>query len=296
MDESSFYIVDVFAESRYSGNQLAVFVSGHLHSDGEMQKLARETNFSETTFIFPRESSGNTFRVRIFTPHQEVPFAGHPTLGTAYIIITELLKRPVDSIVLDLKAGKIPVAAYYDSEGSLDRLVMKQLEPVFGPELERTLSARILGLSEDDLDGNFPVQEVSTGLPVVIAPLKTLAAVQRIKVDAGLLASRFDSLSARGILVFSPETYETKNRLNVRAFFHHYGIPEDPATGSAGGCLAGYLARHRYFGAESFDITVEQGYEIGRKSVLHLAASLKGENYNIHVGGKVVPIARCQLV
>lgn len=296
MEESIFYIVDVFAESRYAGNQLAVFLNGHLYSDREMQRLARETNFSETTFILPRESSGNTFKVRIFTPHQEVPFAGHPTLGTAYIIIRELLKKRVDSIVLDLKAGKIPVKAYYDSEGGLDRLVMQQLEPVFGEEMERSLAARILGLSEADLDENFPVREVSTGLPVIIAPLKNLEAARRVKVDADLFSSLFNSFKARGILVFSPETYEEKNALNVRGFFHHYGIPEDPATGSAGGCLAGYLVKHGYFGTDSIDISVEQGYEIDRKSVLHLSASLEGGSYNIHVGGKVVPIARCQLV
>ncbi|MFZ5642603.1 MAG: PhzF family phenazine biosynthesis protein [Bacillota bacterium] len=294
--EKIFHIVDVFAEEKYSGNQLAVFVNGDLYSDGEMQRLARETNFSETTFIMPLASSGDTYRVRIFTPHEEIPFAGHPTLGTVYIIIKEILISRPGSIVLDLNAGKIPVSASYDSEGNIERLVMSQLEPSFGPVMEKTQAAKILGLTEEEIEDSLPVQEVSTGLPVIIAPLKSLDSVRRVRLDSGLLSGHFEKFNARGMLVFCPETYEKQNRLNVRAFFHHYGVPEDPATGSANGCLAGYLLKHRYFGADSFEISVEQGYEIERKSVLYLSASSDGGKFNIRVGGKVKHIACCRLV
>ncbi len=296
MSGSVFHLLDVFAGQKYAGNQLAVFVNGHLHQDREMQMLAREINFSETTFIFPGQSSGETFKVRIFTPNEEVPFAGHPTLGTAYVIIRELMGGSPERVVLDLKAGLVPVKAVYGSGGEIDRLVMKQLPPSFGPVMDPSLAARILGLSVDEIDHRFPVQEVSTGLPVVVTPLKSLEAVRRVRVDAPLLSRQFDSFAARGILVFCPETYHRENQVNVRAFFHHFGVPEDPATGSANGCLAGYLMKHRYFGSGSLDIRAEQGYEMGRKSILHLSGSAAGDSMEIYVGGRVVPVARCQLV
>lgn len=296
MSDSVFHIVDVFAEERYQGNQLAVFMDGSLHTGEEMQRLAREINFSETTFIFPGESSGNTFKVRIFTPNEEVPFAGHPTLGTAYIIIREILGGRADSIILDLKAGKVPVSVVSGIGGSIDKLVMKQLEPSFGPVMEGGLAAGILGLPSDDIDTRFPVQEVSTGLPFVIVPLRTLDSVRRIQFNTGLFSQQFDSFNARGLLVFCPETYQSENQLNVRTFVDYFGIPEDPATGSANGCLAGYLLKYRYFGTDRIDLRVEQGYEIGRKSILHLSGSIVDNRIDIFVGGKVVPIARCTLV
>jgi len=296
MSGSVFHMVDVFAGERFQGNQLAVFINGHLYSDQEMQRLAREINFSETTFIFPRESSENTFKVRIFTPNEEIPFAGHPTLGTAYIILRELLDGGGDSVVLDLKAGKIPVRAVWGPDNSIEKMVMKQLEPAFGPIMDTPLAAGILGLPEDQIEDRYPVQEVSTGLPTIIVPLKNLQAVRNVRVDTSLLFKQFDRFKSRGILVFCPETYEQGNNLNVRAFFHYFGVPEDPATGSSNGCLAGYLLNYRYFGTDSIDIRAEQGYEIGRKSILHLSGSLKGDAIDVNVGGKVIPVARCQLV
>lgn len=296
MSESVFHMVDVFAGQKYAGNQLAVFTNGHLHSGSEMQLLAREINFSETTFIFPSESSGNTFKVRIFTPNEEVPFAGHPTLGTAYIIIREFLGGNAGNVVLDLKAGMVPVAAVYDSGGDIEKLVMKQLPPSFGPVMDPSLAARILGLEDSEIDSRYPVQEVSTGLSTIIVPLKSLASVRRVRVDAPLLFEQFHRFESRGILVFCPETYDRDNDVNVRAFFHHYGIPEDPATGSSNGCLAGYLLKYRYLGKDRIEIKAEQGYEIGRRSVLHLSGSAAGDSIEVFVGGRVVHIARCQLV
>lgn len=296
MSGSVFHMVDVFAGERFQGNQLAVFMNGHLYSDEEMQRLAREINFSETTFILPRESSGNTFKVRIFTPNQEIPFAGHPTLGTAYIILRELLGDCGDSVVLDLKAGQIPVRAVLGPDNSIEKMVMKQLEPAFGPIMDTSLAAGILSLPEDQIESGYPVQEVSTGLPTIIVPLKTIQSVRNVRVNTSLLFNQFDRFKSRGILVFCPETYERGNNLNVRAFFHYFGVPEDPATGSSNGCLAGYLLKYRYFGTDSIDVRAEQGYEIGRKSILHLSGSAEGGAINVFVGGKVVHVARCQLV
>jgi len=291
-----FYIVDVFAEEKYAGNQLAVFTQGHLYSDEEMQKLAKEMNYSETTFIFPQESRGNTFKVRIFTPAREVPFAGHPTLGTAYVILKEFMRTPVPEVILDLKVGKIPVAASYTPAGEVDTLLMKQVEPSFGATVDAMSAAEILSLPLEAIDTRHPVQEVSTGLPFLIVPLKTLEHVRAAKVDMDCFARLWDRLEARAILVFSPETYKPESQLNVRVFVHYYGIPEDPATGSGNGCLAGYLLKHNYFRAPNIDLKVEQGYEIGRPSALRLKGDLEGGRINVYVGGRVIPVAKGNLL
>ncbi|NLY50548.1 MAG: PhzF family phenazine biosynthesis protein, partial [Firmicutes bacterium] len=246
MSEREFYIVDVFAEEKYAGNQLAVFTQGHLYTDAEMQKLTKEMNYSESTFIFPVESAGNTFRVRIFTPAREVPFAGHPTLGTAYVILKKFVHEPVPEVVLDLKVGRIPVAVSYTPSGEIADLIMKQVEPSFGPTVEAAKAAAVLSLPTEAVDRRYPVQEVSTGLPFLIVPLKSLAHVRAARVNLERLAHLWERLEARGLLVFAPETYTPASQLNVRVFCHYLGVPEDPATGSGNGCLAGYLIRHKY--------------------------------------------------
>jgi trans-2,3-dihydro-3-hydroxyanthranilate isomerase len=296
VNEREFYIVDVFAEEKYAGNQLAVFTQGHLYSDEEMQKLAKEMNYSETTFIFSRESTGNTFKVRIFTPAREVPFAGHPTLGTAYVILKEFMRTPVPEVILDLKVGRIPVAVSYAPGGDVESLIMKQVDPSFGPTVEAAVAAEVLSLPLEAIDSRYPVQEVSTGLPFLIVPLKTLEYVRAAKVDMARFAAVWDRLEARAILVFSPETYKPERQLNVRVFVHYYGVPEDPATGSGNGCLAAYLLKHNYFNAPSIDLKVEQGYEIGRPSALRLKGDLEGGRINVYVGGRVIPVAKGNLL
>ncbi|HHV58254.1 MAG TPA: PhzF family phenazine biosynthesis protein [Firmicutes bacterium] len=296
MSEREFYLVDVFAEEKYAGNQLAVFTQGHLYTDAEMQKLTKEMNYSESTFIFPAESAGNTFKVRIFTPAREVPFAGHPTLGTAYVILKEFVRAPVPEVVLDLKVGKIPVAVSYTAAGEIADLVMKQVEPTFGPTVDAAGAAAVLSLPAEAVDTRYPVQEVSTGLPFLIVPLTSLAHVRAAQVNLDRLAHLWERLEARGILVFAPETYTPEGRLNVRVFVHYLGVPEDPATGSGNGCLAGYLVQHNYFGTSSIDIKVEQGYEIGRPSALRLKGHLEDGHINVYVGGRVVPVAKGRLL
>ncbi|MDA8210611.1 MAG: PhzF family phenazine biosynthesis protein [Clostridia bacterium] len=288
--------MDVFAEEKYAGNQLAVFTEGHLFSDEEMQLLAKEMNYSETTFIFPEESSGNTFKVRIFTPEKEVPFAGHPTLGTAYIIQRELLQGKPEEIILDLQVGKIPVTLTYGPDGKVEGLTMRQVNPTFGQVVEKEAIAQVLSLELTEIDERYPVQEVSTGLPFLIVPLKQLAAVQKAKVNVEALMKLTEALEAKAVFIFSPETYETGNQLNSRMFGHCYGIVEDPATGSANGCLAGYLLKYGYFGEGSLNIKVEQGYEIGRKSLLYLSGFREGEEYRILVGGQVQAVAKGELL
>jgi trans-2,3-dihydro-3-hydroxyanthranilate isomerase len=287
--------VDVFAEEKYAGNELAVVRQAASLSTQIMQKISREMNFSETTFILADEETRGGFDVRIFTPKEEMPFAGHPTLGTAFVIQQEILRQTVARVVLNLKVGPIPVTLGY--RGALpDILWMQQIPPSFGGTLEPEQVAPVLGLDEDDIDRSFPVQAVSTGVPSFIVPLKTLKALQRSRVDRDKLFPLIRETEAKAFLLFCPETGSPENHLRVRFFADALGVPEDPATGSANGCLAGYLVKHRYFGRGGINLRIEQGHEVGRPSLLRLEADDKGDKISVRVGGRVIPVARGELV
>ncbi len=293
----TFYIVDVFAERKYTGNQLAVFHGSPMPSSEEMQQIAHEMNYSETTFITSTEPHDGGYDVRIFTADQEVPFAGHPTLGTAYIIQRELIQQAVEKVTLNLQVGQIPVSFSY-KDGRPDFLWMQQKPPVFGGTFAAETIAEMLNIDPSDIDDRFPIQTVSTGLPFIIVPLRNLAAVKRCRVNLDKYFSVLRDTKFRALHLFCPETYHVENQLNARMFFgSSYDCSEDPATGSANGCLAGYLVKHRYFGTDSLDIRVEQGYEINRPSLLLLRAhQAEGEQISVSVGGQVFMVAQGQWV
>jgi trans-2,3-dihydro-3-hydroxyanthranilate isomerase len=156
--------------------------------------------------------------------------------------------------------------------------------------------SEVLGIDEKEIDERFPIMEASTGMFAMIVPLKNLASIKRIKINLNKYYKLIENTTAKVILVFCPETYHSQNDLNVRAFCDYYGVPEDPATGSANGCLAGYLTRNKYFGTSKIDILVEQGYEINRPSLLYLRAEEKSGKIDVNVGGKVVMVAKGKLV
>ena len=291
----TFYIVDVFAEEKYAGNQLAVFRRGKDISGADMQRFAKEMNYSETTFIITEEEREGGYDVRIFTPEYELPFAGHPTLGTAFIIQQKIIQEPVDRVNLNLGVGQIPVRFTY-SGGEVDLLWMKQKPPTFGEVLDAEGLAQVLGVAENDIDERFPIEEVSTGVADIIVPLKTLEAVKKAKVETEKYYKLIERLEAKAILVYCPETLYEGNTLHVRFFADYYGVPEDPATGSANGCLAGYLVKNRYFGESQVDICVEQGYQIGRPSLLYLRAEDKGREIDVQVGGRVILIGEGKFI
>jgi len=291
-----FYIVDVFAEDKYAGNQLAVFIDADGIADREMQALAKEMNYSETTFILSREPKNGGYDVRIFTPAAEIPFAGHPTLGTACVIQNQIIGEPADQVALNLKVGQIPVSFSYDPDGVADVLWMRQNPPAAGKMVDRGIIASVLNLVVDDIDDVFPIQEFSTGLPFIIVPLRNLQALRKAHVDRNRLLAMVDALEAKAILCFSPETYKPEHDLAVRVFADYYGVPEDPATGSANGDLAGYLVHHMYLGKQEIDIKVGQGYEIGRPSLLMLRARRTDDAIEVNVGGGVVMVAKGELV
>lgn len=283
-----FIICDVFARRRFEGNQLAVFPDGAGLSDEEMQSLAREIHFSETAFILSDRPNERGWPVRIFTPACEIPFAGHPTLGTAFVIWDRFLGRKPDEIRLDLGVGVVPVAV----EEKGERLVMTQVPPVFGSVVEPEVAAQVLGLAYAGIESGYPVQEVSTGLHFLIVPVKTLAAMQGIKVNLAEYYRLTDRLEAKAVLAFSPETLDPQCKLHVRVFCDYYDVPEDPATGSANGCLCAWLVRHRYLGTGEFAIQTEQGVEMKRPSLLYLQGGERDGAILVRVGGRVVVAGR----
>jgi len=295
MKGTVFNIVDVFAQEKYAGNQLAVFRdAGGLSSD-IMQKLAKEMGFSETTFVLSDAQRDGGYDVRIFTPAAEVPFAGHPTLGTAYVIRHEIVKKAVPQVTLNLKIGQIPVA-FKPQAGGGDLVWMTPKEAAFGKRFDPREIAPLLTVDADDIDPGYPIQSVSTGLPFILLPLRSLAAVRRARVVRDKWLEWVKNRPAKMVFVFCRETVHAANQLHARAFCDYYGIVEDPATGSANSCFAAYLAQHRYFGSDKIDVRVEQGYEIGRPSLIYLTAQNHAGTIQVEVGGTVMMIAQGKLL
>lgn len=286
VEKKRFIITDVFGESRYSGNQLATFLNAGVYSDEEMQQIAREINFSETTFILSDQKTKGGYDVRIFTPTSEIDFGGHPTLGTAYVINTHVASQRSNEIKLNLNVGQVPVH-FSDN----DILWMNHIQPQFGEVLEPKQVAQVLSLAEKDLDTRWPIEEVSTGLHHIIIPVRSLEALKRIRIDTVRYYELVNKMWAKVILAFCPTGYSEQQDLGVRVFPVALGIHEDPATGSGNGCLAAYLLRHHYFKTTKIETCTGQGYEIGRPSTLYLRGARRDESYDISVGGCVIPIA-----
>jgi trans-2,3-dihydro-3-hydroxyanthranilate isomerase len=291
MGKLVFYILDVFAEEKYAGNQLAVFRNAMDLSDEQMLRIAKEINFSETTFIQSDEPRDGGYVVRIFTPAEEVPFAGHPTLGTASVIRREIIRKPVEQVILNLKVGQIHVR-FEKMNNDQEIIWMKPRETVFGDVYEPDEIIKFLTASRDDIDSKFPIQHVSIGIDFIFVPLRTLDAVKKASIIRDKFFRWATDKQAKAVFVFCPQTYNPENDMNARLFADYFGIAEDAATGSANSCLAAYLIKHRYFGTNKIDIRVEQGIEINRPSILYLKAEDKNGRIDVSVGGKVAMVAR----
>jgi len=279
---------DVFTTKRLQGNSLAVFFDGRGLSDSEMQAVAREMNLSETTFVLPRErkvEQESGVRVRIFTVQEELPFAGHPTLGTAFALRAE---SRVQEITLQLNVGKVPVR-FQDVDEGPAFAEMTQMDPVFGLQHDRGTLANALGVSPDNFDASLPVETVSTGLPYTIVPVKSLAVLQKLRVDLGRATAYLEKSDAKFFYFVSRETVDPAARLHARMLFYN---GEDPATGSAAGCAAAWMVAHGI--CESGQrVLIEQGIEMMRPSRIFVRAS-RGDNrmVNVCVGGHAVEIMR----
>jgi trans-2,3-dihydro-3-hydroxyanthranilate isomerase len=286
-------VVDVFAEAPLEGNPLSVVLDAVGLSDSAMQAIARETNHSETTFVLSREPVGGAFPVRIYTVVGELPFAGHPTLGTAWVIRDELA-RGATEIALALGAGRVPVA--FEGGGARELAWLTAPPVELGPTLPPEQIAPALGLEKDDVADFGPVQRVAIGPVFTFVPLRSLDALRRIRLDA----RAFAALGSHGFLpvvyAFCREVRSPENQLAVRMLFDAGGVREDPATGSAASGLGAYLLEHRVLGAGDVSVRVEQGHEIARPSLLHLRARRHGGEREIRVGGRVIPAARGELL
>ena len=282
----SFVHLDVFTSRRLEGNQLAVFTDARGLSDEEMQGLAREMNLAETTFILPRDEAterAEGHKVRIFTVNEELPFAGHPTLGTAWY-----LKQHSNQgeIVLDLKVGKVPVR-FEQRDGVLFG-EMRQADPQFGETRPHDIVAGVLGLPTSELDESLPIQTVSTGLPFTIVPFRKLATLQKLTVGWSQIAPYLASIGSPGFFYFvSRETVNAGATLHARMIFYN---GEDPATGSAAGCCTAWAVKYGVLAPEAQGL-IEQGLEARRPSAIYVRASKSGDHVsNVRVGGNVVHV------
>ena len=298
-----FVQLDVFTQTPLAGNPLAIFPDARGLNNADMQALAREMNLSETTFIFPRDvatEARDGKNVRIFTVEQELPFAGHPTLGTAlYLYASEPNPKEAAEIILDLKAGKIPVRFTATSENHEQRVdgqvfgEMRQRDPEFETPLSRDEVARVIGIADDEISQEWPIQPVSTGLTFTIVPFRNRQTLSDLKFSYIQAAEFLKKSGANFFYFLCPDRRE--GRLEARARMFFYG-GEDPATGSAAGCAASWMVRH---GVAKNDeqVVIRQGIECRRPSEMHVRATREdGRVSNVRVGGYAVEILRGSVV
>jgi len=286
-----FVQLDVFCTEPFLGNPLAVFPDGRGLSDEQMQAIAREMNLSETTFVLPRDAGVERergVRVRIFTVQEELPFAGHPTLGTAFYLRGA---TSAGAVVLELNVGKVPVH-FEKSDGQPAFGEMTQKEPELGLRHDREAVVRASGLRDGDIDPSLPIQTVSTGVPFTIVPLRGLENMRNLHVDAKESADYLERTGGRFFYFVSRETVDPKARLHARMLFYN---GEDPATGSAAGCAAAWMVAHGV--AQSNErVLIEQGVEMHRPSRIFVRADRKDDRVvNVRVGGNVVETVRGEL-
>ena len=279
---------DVFSYNPLAGNSLAVFSDARGLSDSEMQAIAKEMNLSETTFVFPRDREIEQelgVRVRIFTVQEELPFAGHPTLGTAFSLRNG---TAANEVALELNVGKVPVR-FEQGPGPAVFGEMKQIDPVFGIVHEREAVARATGLNLDDFDPFLPIQTISTGLPFTVTPLKSLAAIQKFRPDLAGASEYLQRSGGKFFYFVTRETVDPAATLHARMLFYN---GEDPATGSAAGCTAAWMVAHGVAQADE-RVLIEQGIEMQRPSRIFVRASKQDNRIvNVRVGGNAVEVIR----
>ena len=289
------YMVDVFAESAYSGNPLAVVVGAEALSDETMQHIAAEMNFSETTFVISLPESDGGYRVRIFTPAREIAFTGHPILGTAWVIRQHVSLESSTQIQLNLAVGPVPVR--FESSADGKEIVWFQAPTMSLKAISACESvAEALGILPKDIDTSSPIQVVSAGTSAMMVPLHSLDALQRSKLDL----DRFAALAAKGfpplIYLFCRQTYQPQNDLSVRFFFEAHGVREDPATGNGAAFLGAYLLEYQLFPGPFLSLRIEQGHEVRRPSLIMLRAQMHNEVREVSVGGYVIPTVQGELL
>ncbi len=282
---------DVFTSRPLEGNPLAVFPDGRGLSDQEMQAIAREMNLSETTFILPRDEATERqrgVRVRIFTVQEELPFAGHPTLGTAFALRGD---THAAEIRLELNVGTIPVR-FEDSPGLPAFGEMTQADPTLGLVHDRSKIAEVTGIPLEDIDTELPIQTISTGVPFTILALRSLEAIRRLAINQARATEYLSASGGKFFFCVTRETVDPDARLHARMLFYN---GEDPATGSASGCAGAWMVEHKVAQPDE-RVLIEQGVEMKRPSRIFVRASRhNGRVVNVRVGGNVVEVLRGEI-
>jgi trans-2,3-dihydro-3-hydroxyanthranilate isomerase len=283
--ETPFYQVDVFSDELFGGNPLAVFLRGEDFKEDQFQQVAKEMNLSETTFVLPSSHQDADFDVRIFTPEKEIPFAGHPTLGTAFVLRYAGLIPPTQNhLRLNFKEGIIPVDLQEGSKVFMTQPQGKILQTFPNPEK----IVQVIGLTVNNLEPDLPIQTVSTGFSALLIPIKSLRAIQRIVLNLTLLKVLMDEAGVNMIYPFTRQTLNENSSIHARGFAPFVGIPEDPATGSVAGALGYYLNDKN---SMEKNITIEQGYEMKRPGLIFVTV----DGVNIRVGGKTRMVFKASL-
>lgn len=283
-----FTLLDVFTSEPFGGNQLAVFDDADDLSAQQMLRIAKELNLSESVFL-TKPSQGADARMRIFTPGVELPTAGHPTVGTAFYLLKEKGYQPKtpNELLLEQNIGNIKV--HFENNGEVSKIMMEQLLPKFEQTFkDKKLVASLLSIEESDIEEDYPCRIVNCGNPFLIVPIKTLNAIQKLRLDHELFHEILDEIDITGVMAFTMETDNSNHLTHSRMFAPHIGVVEDPATGSAHGPLACYL--HNYNIADMNNLAIgEQGYEINRPSQIKMQIVQKdGKISNVLVGGLCV--------
>lgn len=280
--------LDVFTTKRFAGNALAVIHDASSLSAEDCQAIARETNLAETTFVFPREAAVEKergVRVRIFTVQEELPFAGHPTLGTAFYLRGDSKSA---EIVLELNVGQVPVR-FTDQPGHPAFGEMTQVNPKFGTIHDRETVVRAVGLRDGDIDPSLPIQTVSTGLPFTVVPLRGFATLEQLHIDMKPAAEYLSRTDGKFFYFVTRDTQSSSIRLRARMIFYN---GEDPATGSAAGCAASWMVEHGV-AAPDEQVLIVQGVEMKRPSQLFVRAGKEDNRVvNVRVGGNAVEAMR----
>ncbi|PSR55221.1 PhzF family phenazine biosynthesis protein [Adhaeribacter arboris] len=295
MKKLLYYLADVFTDEVFGGNQLAVFPVGEEVPEHLMQRIAKELNLSETTFVLPPVNPANDIKLRIFTPGKELPMAGHPTIGTAYVLLQQklLLAEGRNQVIFEEGVGNIPVTFKQDGQ-DLGLITMSQPLPEFGQTVtDKQVLADLLSVEAEDIATELPAQVVSCGVPFFYVFLKNLAAVKKARLRTEVLEHQLNYIGTESVFLFSRETEQAEHSVHGRMFAPAFGIPEDPATGSACGPLGCYLVHYGLTPVETdtteTKIICEQGFEMGRPSLLYITIGHENNSITgVKVGGKSV--------
>ena len=299
-----FIQADVFTEVIFGGNPVAVFTDAEGLSDDEMQKIAREMNLSETAYVFPATAPNADYYVRFFTPYTELPFAGHPTIGTQVILASMGMYEitgPVTRVFQQTRSGVYAVDLITDGNGTTDRAVMTHADARHGDIIEDLdLVASAIGLTPEDIEADIPTQVYSTGLPGLIIPIVSLEAIRRIEINTPVFNDICSSVGVTGASAFTLETLDNAHHAHVRNFDPLVGVAEDPATGSMAGALGAYILGKQLLPYEkefsTNHMVFEQGYSIGRPSLLEVEVDIRdGHVDEVRVGGQVVIVLEGEL-